>query len=116
MRALAVLLIREGRPARGDRSVRWGLRLAEQAEDEAEIARLRTVNFQARLAAGDERRPDELAPVEEYAVRHGERWYEGMLHYYRGVARSRRVTSSRRGAVPNVRSRRSRRAATSGAS
>ena len=45
------------------------------------------MNFQARLAAGDPSvHPDELAQVEEYAVRHGERWYEGMLHHYRGVA------------------------------
>ncbi len=87
MRALAVLLIREGRPGDAIAASNAGLRIAEHAEDEAEIARLRTVNFQARLAAGDPSvRADELAPVEEYAVRHGERWYEGMLHHYRGVA------------------------------
>ncbi len=87
MRALAVLLIREGRPGDAIAASTAGLRIAEHAEDEAEIARLRTVNFQARLAAGDPGvRPDELAQVEEYAVRHGERWYEGMLHHYRGVA------------------------------
>jgi len=87
MRALAVLLIREGRPGDAIAASTAGLRIAENAEDEAEIARLRTVNFQARLAAGDPSvRPDELAQVEEYAVRHGERWYEGMLHHYRGVA------------------------------
>jgi predicted ATPase/DNA-binding SARP family transcriptional activator len=87
MRALAVLLIREGRPRDAVEVGRNGLRIAEQADDEAEVARMRTVTFQARLAAGD---PDvateELEPVEEYAVRAGERWYEGMLHHYRGVA------------------------------
>jgi tetratricopeptide (TPR) repeat protein len=87
MRALAVLLIREGRPRDAIAASGAGIRLAEQAQDETEIARLRTVNFQARLAAGDSSvQPDELAQVEAYAVRHGERWYEGMLHHYRGVA------------------------------
>jgi predicted ATPase/DNA-binding SARP family transcriptional activator len=87
MRALAVLLIREGRPAEAIEVGVTGLALAEQASDEAEIARMRTVIFQARLAAGDPSvEPEELAPVEEYAVRNGERWYEGMLHHYRGVA------------------------------
>jgi predicted ATPase/DNA-binding SARP family transcriptional activator len=87
MRALAVLLIREGRPAEAIDVGLDGLALAEQAGDEGETARMRTVTFQARLAAGDPTvRPDELEPVEEYAVRHGERWYEGTLHHYRGVA------------------------------
>jgi predicted ATPase/DNA-binding SARP family transcriptional activator len=87
MRALAVLLIREGRPAEAVEVGVTGLALAEQASDEPETARMRTVIFQARLAAGDPSvEPEELAPVEEYAVRNGERWYEGMLHHYRGVA------------------------------
>jgi predicted ATPase/DNA-binding SARP family transcriptional activator len=87
MRALAVLLIREGRPAEAIEVGVRGLALAEQASDEAEMARMRTVTFQARLAAGDSGvQPEELAPVEEYAVRNGEVWYEGMLHHYRGVA------------------------------
>ena len=87
MRALAVLLIREGRPRDAVEVGRRGLRIAQQAGDESEIARMQTVTFQARLAAGDrEVVPDELASVEAYAVRAGERWYEGMLHHYRGVA------------------------------
>jgi predicted ATPase/DNA-binding SARP family transcriptional activator len=87
MRALAVLLIREGHPGEAVEVAATGLRVAEQAGDEAEIARMRTVGFQARLAAGDlDVAIDELAPAEEYAVRQGERWYEGMLHHYRGVA------------------------------
>ncbi len=87
MRALAVLLVREGRPGDAIDASAAGLRIAERAEDEAEIARLRTVNFQARLAVGDAGvQPDDLAQAEKYAVEHGERWYEGMLHHYRGVA------------------------------
>jgi tetratricopeptide (TPR) repeat protein len=87
MRALAVLLIREGHPSEAVDVATAGLRIAEQADDEAEIARMRTVSFQARLAAGDLGvATEELASVEDYAVRHGERWYEGMLHHYRGVA------------------------------
>jgi tetratricopeptide (TPR) repeat protein len=87
MRALAVLLIREGRPSDAVAVGVSGLRIAEQAEDEGEIARMRTVTFQARLAAGDpDMGTDELSGVEEYALRHGERWYEGMVHHYHGVA------------------------------
>ena len=87
MRALAVLLVREGRPADAVQVAAQGLRIAEQANDEAEIARMHTVIFQARLAAGDvDVRAEDLAGAEEYAAQHGERWYEGMLHYYRGVA------------------------------
>jgi predicted ATPase len=87
VRALAVLLIREGQPAEAIAVSAAGLRIAERAGDEAEIARLRTVTFQARLAAGDPSvQADELAQVEKYAVQHGERWYEGMLHHYRGMA------------------------------
>ena len=87
LRALAVLFIREGRPADAIAVGVKGLALAERAADEAETARMRTVIFQARLAAGDATvEPEELGPVEEYAVRQGERWYEGMLHHYRGVA------------------------------
>lgn len=87
MRALAVLLIREGRPSDAVSVGLNALRLAEEADDEAEIARMRTVTFQARLVAGHRNLGvEELAGVEEYAVRHGERWYEGMVHHYHGVA------------------------------
>lgn len=87
MRALAVLLIREGHPSEAVEVAADGLRIADQADDEAELARMRTVSFQARLAAGNvDVTTDELASVEDYAIRHGERWYEGMLHHYRGVA------------------------------
>jgi predicted ATPase/DNA-binding SARP family transcriptional activator len=87
VRALAVLLIREGRPTEAIAVADGGLRIAMQAGDEGEIARMRTVMFQARLAAGDtDVRVEELDAVEDYAVRHAERWYEGMVHHYRGVA------------------------------
>ena len=48
---------------------------------------MRTVNFQARLAAGDAGvGPTSSRRRRGVRRRHGERWYEGMLHYYRGVA------------------------------
>ena len=87
MRALAVLLIREGRPSDAVAVGIDGLRVAEASKDEAEIARMRTVTFQARLLAGEaDVDVDQLAGVGEYAVRHGERWYEGMVHHYYGLA------------------------------
>jgi predicted ATPase/DNA-binding SARP family transcriptional activator len=87
LRAQAVLLIREGRPSEAIEVGEGGLRIAQQARDEAEIARMQTVVFQARLQAGDTNAaPDDLAGAEDYAVRHGELWYEGILHLYRGVA------------------------------
>jgi tetratricopeptide (TPR) repeat protein len=61
--------------------------VAEQAEDETELARMQTVIFQARLAAGDlPLEVEELDWVEAYTVRKGESWHEGMLHHYRGLA------------------------------
>ena len=87
LRALAVLLIREGRPSEAVSVGLDALRIAEQAGDDAEIARMRTVTFQARLLAGDsDVDVGQLAGVEEHAVRHGERWYEGMVHHYYGLA------------------------------
>ncbi len=87
LRALAVLLIREGRPGDAVSVGVSALSIAEEAGDDAEIARMRTVTFQARLLAGDPNVDvDQLAGVEEHAVRHGERWYEGMVHHYYGLA------------------------------
>ena len=87
LRARAVLLIRDGRPTEAIAVGSSGLRVAEQAEDETELARMQTVIFQARLAAGDlPLEVEELDWVEAYTVRKGESWHEGMLHHYRGLA------------------------------
>ena len=48
---------------------------------------MRTVMFMAQLKAGDTNAgPEDLSGAEDYAVRHGQRYFEGMLHHLRGVA------------------------------
>jgi predicted ATPase/DNA-binding SARP family transcriptional activator len=87
LRSQAALLMREGRPSEAIEVARAGLRIAEQARDAAEIARMQTVVFLARLKAGDTNAaPEDLAGAEDYAVRHRERFFEGMLHHFRGLA------------------------------
>ena len=67
------------------------------AGDEGEIARMRTVMFQARLAAGDtDVRVEELDAVEDYAVRHAERWCRGWCTTTAASPHSRPGTSPRR--------------------
>jgi predicted ATPase/DNA-binding SARP family transcriptional activator len=87
MRALGVLLVRDGHPSEAVRIGLSALGIAEEANDETEIAHTRTMTFQARLAAAERGvDPEELAPVADYAARKGEPWLEGIVHYYRGIA------------------------------
>jgi predicted ATPase/DNA-binding SARP family transcriptional activator len=87
VRSQAGLFIAERRPREAVEVAGAGLRLAEQARDEGEVARMRSVMFLAQLKAGDTNaEADDLAGAEDYAVRHGERWFEGMLHHLRAVA------------------------------
>ena len=87
LRTQVGLLIREGRPSEAVEVAGAGLRVAEHARDAAETARMRTVMFMAQLKAGDTNAgPEDLAGAEDYAVRHGQRYFEGMLHHLRGVA------------------------------